>query len=448
MSSTSDILIVEDRVDIIATDSGNTDLTTSRLNGRTPKLVIFLVRFQPLGDLSGCAGIGAADGTNEFCVCIAAEDDANASDTKMNRSTAACIEVIDPQSSGQGSIEYQANFVSFIPNGVRVNVTTSPNNANAFAAMFFAGDDLEVEIGSFTADAAVSSTNTLNFGGGITQWDLLIGARTGDQADDISNDHAYSLGFLSRQGGNSTGQCIHTSSDDGAGVSVVTYGVFDTEFLRLIDPIGTDAWSISRTGSSDTSITFTKDEDDYTASDVFDYIAIGMAGNRAIADLIDTPTDDTVDWNVTGLGFKPQAAWTHPSGITSANRNSTVSTNGNGHSLSTAFWNSAGPGGSLTGDGVKFREEDDVTTTDVDQGINVGNLGQAFSDSDALLMSLNDSSVDTRFKTDGWTVVAADVPTANSTARSFLYAAFGEPDEHLLFRDQALQFVNTPQMRM
>lgn len=414
-------------------------------------LAIFAIRFQPLGDSSGITGIGACDGTNEFCVCIAAEDDANASDVKMNRSTAACLEAIDPQSSGQGSIEYQANFVSFIADGVRLNVTTTPERTMGFSVMFFAGDDLEIEIGSFTADAAAASTNTLNFGGGITQWDLLIGARTGDQADNISNNHAYSLGFLSRQGGNSTGQCVHTSSDDAAGTSVVTYGVFDTEFLRVIDPEGTDAWSISRTGSSDTSITFTKDEDAYTASDVFDYIAIGMAGNGGIADLIDTPTSAVVDWDVTGLGFKAQAMFAHPSAITSANRNTTVATAGDGHGFSPHFWDSSGAGGRFTGVGVKFTEEDNVGTTHVSQGINTGgNIGQAFNDADGLFMSLGNPSISfaSRFNTGGWKVVAADISIANATARSFMYMAFGEPDEHLLFRDQALQFVNTPQMRM
>ncbi len=448
MSSSSDILIVHDMVVVLSTDSGNIDLTTSKLNGRTPKLAIIGHSYQGLSGTSACAGLGAADGTNEFCVTICAEDNANASDVKMNRTVAAILETVDPQSSGQGSLDVSASFVSFIPDGIRVNVAANPVQNTNYPVLFFAGDDLEIEVGSFTADAAAASTNTLNFGGGITQWDLLIGARTGDQADNISNNHAYSLGFLSRQGGNSTGQCIHTSSDDGAGTSIVTYGVFDTEFLRLIDPVGSNAWSISRTGSTDTSITFTKDENDFTDSDLFDYIAIGMAGNGAIADIIDTPVSTSVDWNVSSVGFKATAAFTSPSAITGANRNTTISTPGNGAGVNTQFWDSTGAGGILSGNGVQMSEEDGAATTDVRRGTNFGSLGACLADDGLFMMSLGTPDPGTTFKPDGWTVVAADISIANTTARNFMYMAFGESDEHLLFRDQALQFVSQPQLRM
>ncbi len=441
MSSTSDILIVQERKDI-AGSTGNQDITTTKLGGRTPKLVLFLMRRTTSGSFS--IGLGATDGTTQFACCFCAEDNASSADTKQTLETNACFFLIDPDAGGQ-QIDAEASVVSMITDGVRINVSTAVGGAGELCPVFFfAGDDLEIEIGQFTADAAAASTNTLNFGGGINQWDALIGVRTGDSAGNISNNHSFCMGFLSRLGGDSTGVCLHMASDDGAAAAVCTSGQFDTEFLRVIDPVGTNAWSISRTGASDTSITFTKDENDYTASDVFSYVAIGMAGLGATAEMLDTPTSAAVDWDVTSVGLKPQAVFAVGGGITAANKNTTQSTQGNGTGYCGAFWDEVS--GSINGSNILGTEQDEADPMNVHQGIGFNPMN-AHTDSFSPVFSLADGPP-SEFNSVGWTFDASDVTTANATARNFMYLAFGEPDPLLLFREDALKFVSQPLFRM
>ncbi len=443
----SDILIAQDRFNIQPTDSGNKNFTTSKLNGRTPKLALIWMRSQ--GDVAAVA-FGACDGTNEICLSFSAEDNGNASDTKQTRETAGCIRCIDPTSTGGGSFHYEADFVTFIADGMTIDVTNPPpgslNIAN-LAVMFFAGEDLEVEIGSFTADAAAASTNQLSFGSGITQWDAFIGIRTGDNQASIVNNHGFSFGLLSRNDGNSTGQCVHTGSDDNAGVSVVTYGSFDTEFLRVIDPVGSNAWSISRTASDDTSITFTKDENDFTDSHTFAYVAIGLAGLPVIADMIDTPVSTSLDWVVTSVGFRSQACIFQPSAIVVANRNTTVTTTPNGTGIAMSFVDTQGVNRLINGSFMEFIESDDVTVmrTATTTGLLITNVA---SDDTATKIGIANGTTGTVFTANGWVIKAADIIFADATARSFNYMAFGEADPTHLFRDEALRFASLPQWRM
>lgn len=441
MSVDSDILIVQERKDI-AGSTGNQDITTTKLNGRTPKLVLFLTR--GTFSTSFTIGIGATDGTNQWAVNYAAQDNSTSADTKMTFETNACVFAIDPDAGGQ-QIHYEASVVQMITDGVRINVSTAVGGAGELCVvMFFAGDDLEVEIGTFAASAAAASTNTLNFGGGITQWDALIGCRTGDSAGNISNNHSWCVGLLSRLGGNSVGQCTHMASDDGAAAAVCTSGQFDTEFLRVVDPVGTDAWSISRTGSTDTSITFTKDENAYTASHTFAYVAIGMAGLGAVAEMIDAPTNPAVDWVVNGLPLRPQAVLAVGGGITSANRNTTQSTQGNGTGICLAAWDEVA--GSLIGSNVVCSEEDAADPMNVHQGIGFNPMN-SWTDQSFTMLSISDGPP-SKFIPGGWDFDAADINTANSTARNFMYLAFGEGDPLLAHRSEVRKRRTNPLVRM
>ena len=420
-AKTLDVLVVQDAF-AIGSATGNEDVTTTRLNGKTPKAVMFIGRTSFAGGGSFSLCYGAADETSEWVVGYCSEDGTSSADTKMTQETNACFFLIDATGGGQPT-EFEASFVQFITDGVRINFSDSPGFSTSIVAVFFAGDDIQVEVGTFSASSIPTFTNTLDFGLGIrSQWDALIGARTGDSGASISNNHAVAFGLLSREGGNSTGQCFHTSSDDGAAAATVTYGTFTNEFLRLVDPIGTDAWAISRTASDNLSVTFTKNNNDYNDAHVFGYLAIGMAGLGAIADVVDTPTTAASDWVFTGVGFESQALINHPTAITAANRNATQ-TDTDGTGINCGAWDASGTDGDIDGNQVVGSEEDGADPMNVGQGIFLS-PGGVTNTTFGTLFSINDGAGSLWTPT-GWTIPSANIPTADGTARSFLYLALG-----------------------
>ena len=430
--------------------TGLQDIVNVRLRdlGKTPKAYI-----ASNGEGAASLAMCMSDGTNHRVLGCSAEDNQGRPDTKQLRLTTDCFGLIDPNGGGGGvPLEWLASFDSFIPGGVRVDISDAAIGT-VLSMIFFGGDDLGVEVGTFTASAAASGTDVLTFGGAISSWSGLIGVRTPN--NNTGNDAGMSIGLLSRNGSNSTGQCVHYSSEDNTPATEASYGTFDTEFLRICDPTNSaDAWSISRTGASDTSVTFTKDENDFTGSHQFDFIAIDSPLG-CIADLIDLPITDASAWEVTGVGFKTEAALFLPSANTIAERNATQTAVGASTALSTFWW--SGYPIMLEG-GNKYQDEADAdpsnTFTSEDGGnLNAGRSNPSGSEATTINLGGVEGTHTRKFTSDGWIFEASEFFAAPATpARSMPYIAFegsGAEEDYLLpTAEQVRRRRRNPLLRM
>ncbi len=407
--------------------TGNQDFTTPILGGRTPKGAIF---FGGGSSVDHAFSMGATDGTNEFVVACSAEDNVGRPDTKQWRSTADCFAGIDADGGGGGvPMNFQASFVSFIPNGVRLNFSVAPPSNVFMGCAFWGGADLNIEVGSFAASAAAASTDTLNFGGSIADWSALFGFRTPNMNQ--GNHGGIAMGVVSRTGGNSTGQCVHYSSEDNPAATTASYGTFDDEFLRICDPLDSaNAWSISRTGAADTSITFTKDENAFTGSHLFDYVCIDSPF-QVKANVVDGPTSTSNPWDITDVGFKTEMLVGFGSAHIAADRGTTQTSNGTTQS---AFrWSDLGrfdEGNNRAADDA----DADPTNTGGGAGGGMASVSAGVSGTSYDIGGSASNSHTRKFTTTGWHVDASEILFVNSSAGACLYCAFqgGGSDDELV----------------
>lgn len=406
--------------------TGDKDFVDSKLAGRTPTAMITSTGASSPGL---AMSIGACDGTNEFLIACSAEDNVNRPDTKQYRNTAACFGQIDHDAGGGGvTLNMLASFVTFIPNGVRLNFSIADSVVSQWIhILFFGGDDMGIEVGNFAASAAAASTDTLNFGGAISSWSALMAFRTPNM--NTGNDGGFAQGVVSRSGGNSTGQCIHYSSQDNTPAAVCSYGTFDDEFLRIVDHSSSDAWAISRTGAADTSITFTKNENDFTASHLFDYIAIDSPF-QVKANMITTPTS-VADWDVTDVGFKAEGLFGFGSAHLVADRN-TTQTGTVGTNLGVCFWSDLGH----FDESHTLGNDDDTADPAATSDGNSGGMIECKQGAEILFSSkfrvggLGNDFHTRKFTPTGWHVDESEIFAARDGG-SFAYCAFqGSGNDH------------------
>jgi len=408
--------------------TGDKDFVAPHLGGRIPTACLMTSGSSSPGLAHA---VGATDGTNEFVIGCSAEDNQNRPDTKQYRNTAACIAQIDHDAGGGGvTLNFLASFVTFIPGGVRLNFSIAVTVVSqSIVFQFFGGDDLGIEVGNFTASATATNTDTLTFGGAISSWSALMAFRTPNM--NTGNHGGFCNGVVSRSGGNSTGQCIHYSSEDNPGAAVCTYGTFDDEFLRIVDPQDTaNAWAISRTGAADTSITLTKNENDFTGSHLFDYVAIDSPF-QVKANMIET-LSSVGDWDVTDVGFKPEGLFGFGSAHTSAQRNTTQS-GSTGTNIGICMWQDIGE----FNEGYTLGNDDDTADPTETGAGESGGMIECKREASGLFSSrfrVGGLAADThtrRFTPTGWHVDSAEIFAAEE-AVTFAYCAFqgsGNDDE-------------------
>lgn len=135
------------------TSTGDQSITTTDLGGLTPKAVI-LIATRGVTDNTAVDGagfyLGMSDGTNELAqgyeekhaqaTMVTAEEE----DTTADR----ILTIYD--GTAADAVEGTANFSAFITNGVTINWGDAPAGAFLITAIFFAGTDLTVQVGSQT----------------------------------------------------------------------------------------------------------------------------------------------------------------------------------------------------------------------------------------------------------------------------------------------------------
>jgi hypothetical protein len=177
--------------------AGNQDITTTDIGGLTPVAVLFIGSF---GITDGTAAahnvvsVGAATGaSNEWVIGTTDEDSTGGvSDTDRIMRNDSCILFSTP---GAQAEDGRANFVQFITNGVRINVSNAPAASYLVTAVLFAGTDLSAQADIFQMDSTQDNTvdvNTVGF-----EPDALITATSQRNAlDAYVNSSPPGLGFV------------------------------------------------------------------------------------------------------------------------------------------------------------------------------------------------------------------------------------------------------------
>lgn len=210
------------------------DFTTADLGGLTPKAALFFIT-RATSDGAAAAhanfGIGAATGAaNEWAIATTDEDGQGTTDTGARVRDDACILIVDP--GNEGSVDGQAEFSSFIANGVRVNWTNAPAAAYLVTAVLFAGTDLSAHADN--AALGNSTNNAVNITDPGFEPDLVIAACQGRSGINSSGTNALlSVGAV-HNGVGVTQRCFGSASRHNQAAAAVamryteSYGVMET----------------------------------------------------------------------------------------------------------------------------------------------------------------------------------------------------------------------------
>lgn len=270
------------------------ELTTSKLDGLTPKAVRFVVVNGTIEDTNrpDCKMcVGLASGASNEGVWAGTWDDGSAPGNRKHAiATDRCIKI---EATGAGS-EGEAHFDSFITNGVKIDWDDYPNQAYFIVVTFFAGADLLAHVNFFTPPASGTKAIT---GIGFTPDCLILGgcdANADGSGCNFNTGYAVNGGnsvCLTRyawttnnqmKGGYWNNKC-YAASDDA-----------DFKYSLTISSWDSDGFTINvATGTGDVT------------HDIF-FLALELNGAAsAWCGELPSPTS-TGDWVRTDPGFKPQ----------------------------------------------------------------------------------------------------------------------------------------------
>lgn len=141
------------------TSTGNQDITTTDLGGLTPKAAYFAATSATSDGTAAnhwVLSTGAATGTgNRWAVASSSEHGIGATDSHRRMTNDECVMLLDP---ADGTIDGEADFVSFIEDGVRINWGDAPAAAYLLTVVLFAGTDLSALADSQTTVATTDNT--------------------------------------------------------------------------------------------------------------------------------------------------------------------------------------------------------------------------------------------------------------------------------------------------
>lgn len=141
------------------TSTGNQDLTISGF-GTVKTVLIVLNRGTTIGTKidHNALQISATDLTNHRTTATASDDNVGTTDANRANTTDKVISFID----SDGTVEGAASYVSTVTDGIRINWTTAPSVARKFTAIFFGGDDLSANVGSYEVPATIDQEVTIS----------------------------------------------------------------------------------------------------------------------------------------------------------------------------------------------------------------------------------------------------------------------------------------------
>jgi hypothetical protein len=290
-----------------ATSTGNQDFTTADLGGLTPVAAQFIVT---AGVTDGTAAdhavlsYGAATGTsNRWALGQSDEHNQATTDTSRALQSDECVFILNP---GDTTADGEADFVSFITNGVRINWANAPASAHLMTVVLYAGTDVSAHANYFTVATTVDGTTDVTDPG--FEPDLVLTAYTQDNMD-AANAHGYAtLGM------------VH--NDRASGVTQRSVGCWFVNNLGTSAPDGHSSalygsMSLTGTGTVRRGFEFGSfDSSGFTcttrlntvSADEIGYLALRLGSGPAVDSWVGTHTTPTSTGNdaETGPGFTPQ----------------------------------------------------------------------------------------------------------------------------------------------
>ena len=285
------------------TDTGTQDFITTDFGGGTPKAALFFttaVLADGQADHSRFS-IGAATGqSNEWVSAVWVEDAVTTTSTAEYYESDACILI--PLS--ETVIDTEANFDSFITNGVKIDITNA-GIAGLVTVVLFGGEDLkahadlqsltgstadvehDITAPGFEPDVVLASGSMLVSPGIGPHGEITFGAADNDGAGGEiqrawSGQFQDGAGFQSRSAGQiATDRGAIRVSNDGEEQLGIDFDNFDSDgfsvFVRTAGGVGRDLL----------------------------YLALSFGGLKHDVRTVTTPTS-AVETSVTDVGFKPQ----------------------------------------------------------------------------------------------------------------------------------------------
>lgn len=283
------------------TSTGNINVTTPDLGGRTPKAVLLLATNHlssndPSSTSRGEYALGIFDGTNKFNVTTTIWNTTGSQTGVARYMNNTHLLYISVPSSGTLLVGYAvADPVAFIANGVTLNFIAATSPSARVIAIFFAGDDLQVHAGAmnlgttttkqdntavgFEPDAVLCLTDLAALStSGTAFFNMCVGMALKDgtqrsvmqtELNNLSTDAPYA--YTSKN-------YVSTQLDSGA----LTYGVALSDF-------DSQGFSFQCSASA--------------GNDQLPYLALAFGGlTCALVDLATPATTGDVDYNP---GFEP-----------------------------------------------------------------------------------------------------------------------------------------------
>ncbi len=288
------------------TSTGTQDFTTTDLGGLTPKAAWFMMSSAitdgtAASDAHVC--VGAATGaTNEWAVTANDEDGQSTTDSVNETYGSRCIAI---NVTGTGNLDGDADFDSFITDGIRINWQDAPAAAYLLTVILFAGTDLSAHANTKvlgTQDTAVDVTDP-----GFTP-DLVIATMLRKcVVDDLQGAFHISIGAAHYDGVSTIVQrSWYAGSRSGQATSLVG-GVFNSSRILEQDGANVVATEVTVEISDFDANGFTLTARDGGGDEeaVF-YLALNFGGvAEGYVGAYTTPTSTGEDTE-TGPGFKPQ----------------------------------------------------------------------------------------------------------------------------------------------
>jgi len=187
-----------DVIRVACNTSSGTQNITGDVGALTPKAALFILS---AGITDGTAAadaflsFGFADGTNRYCIGFHDSDNLATTSTKHWYENDEVIQVYD----GSDTLICEADFTSWLTDGVQINWATAPGSAYLLTVILFAGSDLSAHVNYAQISATVDTPTDVTDPG--FEPDVVIAITSGQLWPAQTGDNAeFSLGFVHNDG--------------------------------------------------------------------------------------------------------------------------------------------------------------------------------------------------------------------------------------------------------
>ena len=285
------------------TSTGNQTITTADLGGLTPVAATFIItRATSDGTAADHASMGigfAVSSSERLAVATSDEHGQGAADTYRRATEDECVMILNPT---DGSVDGEADFVSFSADGCTINWGNAPASAYLLTVIFFAGTDVSAHVDTFAAsgteDASVDVTDP-----GFEPDVVFVASHRSAWDDSVISNSALSWGCAVNDGAD-TNFSVNLSGDDGAGSAVnAENSRSNRAAMNIFTSSEFGSYQLNTFDASGFSVT-TKES---AAGGTYGYLALNFNGAASVwLGDISSPTS-TGDDAEANPGFTPQA---------------------------------------------------------------------------------------------------------------------------------------------